>query len=179
MAWYGRQEPRMSELMDFVEALYEASGGVPSAGLVQTATVTLTDAQIRALVNVPIEIIPAPGANKVITLVLPGPGGLDSRQTVAYTNDSVDLTVGFICFGYALSTFGARNIINYGADAWMPFSQPNATPTIDTSVGPEALPGLVNQPVSVFIGNFAGDLTGGNAANTLTVTVYYTIVDVP
>jgi hypothetical protein len=52
---------------------------------VQVATVTLTSAQLKALNTTPVQIIPAPGAGKVIALL----GGFAQYNfgTVAYTSN--------------------------------------------------------------------------------------------
>jgi len=155
---------------------------VPSSGgAVLSTSVTLTDAQIKANPSTAIEVVPAPGADKVILFM--GGVALWSISGGAYTG--VDAT--------------SRYFLTYGD--WLheasTVAKPptNATNRIDIlTQGPYVLgqvdwedyltsnptsAGLfiVNEPLKVYMSNGSGDLGGGNAANTLKVTVYYVVVD--
>jgi hypothetical protein len=144
----------------------------------QSVTVTLTDAQIKALPTSAVEVIPAPGAGKYIVVLntfvalntsAGAYGNLSGATCKLFLNYSVaedpitqpadensDLFFGTAAVSYTpLATIGSNN-------AWS-FIMNN----------------LVNDAVELGLDNAgAGALTGGNAANTMTVTVVYIVIDV-
>lgn len=148
----------------------------------QSVTVTLTDAQVKALPSTPVEIVPAPGANKMIALLY---SIWEFATTVAYTN------------------------IQAGCQAWLQYSSGGTIATIIHSEGATALFGTfgktaimpaaafpntvdgVNNPQIDATSNFnntsiqikalngaAVDFTGGNAGNQVKVTAVFLILDV-
>lgn len=143
--------------------------------MVRRKVVTLTDAQIKALPITPIELVAAPGANKVITLSqcflsFPSP-------VSGYTN--IDVTGqfqfgwirpgGFLpcASGYAGGTYILDGSL--GDDAFVQF------PNTDSEFSADS---VVNRAFGIALYNAAaGVLTGGNAANTLKAIVYYEEVD--
>lgn len=139
-------------------------GGGGSSYLV--ASVTLTDAQIKALPTTPVQIMAAPGANKVINVInifnyLDATAGAYGNITNAEPSTYYDGTGGNISFG------GDLDMEN---------------PVKSFVIQP--LPGIlditedaINKGVMYYLENGASNYTGGNAANTLKVTVYYTVVD--
>lgn len=152
-------------------------------------TVTLTNAQIKALPTTPVVVVPAPGAGKMI---LPVARAINKPTFAApYTNQSAPNTQ-----PYAVLTWGDE--VGY-ASAWMPddddpslgqFSKLfDAAPQVfvlDSYSDTAATWGLVSQaqsfnaenlPVKLFVSNAAGDFTGGHADNVLVVTVVYCVVD--
>jgi hypothetical protein len=172
------------------------SGG--SAERVLQATVTLTDAQIKALPSTPVEIVAAPGVGRFLVpigawLVLDATAG-------AYTN--------FNAFDglnpYASSVYLAWDALNFFDDALGPVAADgflslaerrvtylspasgnlqevggnlaNSSGLVYGAAAP-ATTGYDNGSLSV-VGqnnNALGNFTGGNAANTLAVTMWYCV----
>ena len=159
-----------------------------------TATVTLTDAQIKALPTTAIEIVAAPAAN---TRIKPVSATLQvSVVTATYTN--INATYAQLSLGWDGSTFpwavvpvvndstttpamtrvtdllgGAvhDSIVDLtvpysemsGADWWL--TQPAVNVSFTTTVAKNFTISLDN--------NGSGNLTGGNAANTMRVVLVY------
>lgn len=162
----------------------------PSAPAVQTvysATVTLTDAQIKALRQTAVEVVPTPGVGN---MVIPLYGFLSFDHTADYDNINVAaaLSISHGAGGYSLLTnireasaeFGVSSLLASGGDfvATIP-----PVYNLDTT----RLYGFQGQPPSQFANKNLvieaynasdGDFTMGNAANTLKVTVVYTIIPV-
>lgn len=174
-----------SDFKTAIEAIFPglAGGGGAVGSSVLSAAITLNDEQIKALPTTAIEIVPVAGVDKTYVVLF---GFLRWNTTVAYTNVNADNTLS----------------IGYGSPATGDFIDHAASPTqlrtgtgIRTSlVGPAGSPHpTLNNPDIVFgfYNNFpeldfnnvslvvyadnlgSGNLTGGNAANTLKVTVYY------
>lgn len=152
---------------------------------IQKVTVTLTNAQIKALPTTPVEIVPAPGAGKAIQLLLARTvihiaalGGYTNFNTFAVqlfkgTDPLIDVsvpgTVGF--FQGSDETIGTYvftpAITTDGSDIHAATYQANGSVERND-----------NQPLMFVIDNSVdGNLTAGNAANTLKITVYYIIID--
>jgi hypothetical protein len=148
-----------------------------TGGSMLTKQATLTDAQIRALPTTPVTIIPGtPGY-----LILPFLAVLELNATAgAYTNVSA---------GPANQIFtitGTRR--NQAGRLDDCLAGPSQKTTILPLAGAlDAVPPTVTQPIraaqlaadaagqplQIAASNTGGNLTGGNAANTLRVTVYY------
>jgi len=141
-------------------------GGGGSSYLV--ASVELTDAQIKALPTTPIQLVAAQGAGKAIYILNANAvqkivsNGFYTNITATeflLTTQSNDNSV-FIVDANALQevtgTWFCQGVVNS-------FSYSNL---------------MDNQPVRILMDNSGGgNFTGGNAANTLKVTVYYVVVD--
>jgi len=168
--------------------------GAP-VGQLFLATVTLTDAQIKALPTTSVTLVAAPGVGQII---LPLRGLLTTSFVAPYTN--INAAGAFLSI--ALGVFPATNVPfsfipndaaivagsptgfsdlftsttpkrqdlvpwanTEGVDQWGPITGANARTTVD------------NQPLVIGVDNQGdGDLTGGDPANTLTVTGYYLIL---
>lgn len=158
----------------------EGGGVVGVAFNVMKATVVLTDAQIKALPTTKVEIVPAPGVGKNIVPVM-SYSILDAIAGV-YTNidGSAHYTQSFTDAGVLHSTAFVVHSANFLGDndanrpkiTLLPYapSDPDASYEYGYSE---------NKAISASVFNAAaGNLTGGNAANTLTVTVIYGVMDI-
>ena len=139
-------------------------------GTTLSATVTLTDAQIKALPTTAIDVVPAQGANTVIAPVLVT---VITNLVTAYTNRANSLLIVSyqkpsgtpISFAETLSTS-----IPLVAATGLGFITP-------ASFGTSQRTDIDNRALQIRADNLgAGDFTGGNASNAMKVTVLYTVV---
>jgi hypothetical protein len=161
-----------------------AIGGSPGgAGLLLSKTVTLTDAQIKALPTTKFEIIPAPGENKIIvpvsaifildTLAGAYTSDADSAWNLRWGTDSETAS-------QIMPINAILNQQNIGFGQWgIPYAD-NGTGNFGNVVINIAFSNsLINKSIVITDGWMGvADYTGGNAANTLKVIVYYVVVDV-
>lgn len=150
---------------------------------VYAETVTLTDAQIRALPSTSVQVVPAPGAGKALVFLRAVAVGSWTAAN-GYTNVS---QVGFlqVAIYYGAEEYQASDLGDvspFGIESrpmwqFQPWTAPAATGQSPRADDLSALD-VENVPFRFVVTNgSAGDFTGGNAANTLTVTVYYLVVD--
>lgn len=154
------------------------------AGQVQKGTITLTNAQIKALPTTGIEILPAPDTNEVYVPIYMT---LGFAWTADYTNIdgaavfNTQYTSNDDLFMAQLheATYGdLTNLLAQGEPRFArvpPYAQINE---IETTLRAEIKQwtDLKASPVRVkMLNGAAGDLTGGHADNTLQVTIYYAI----
>jgi len=160
------------------------------------ATVTLTDANVKALPTTPITLVAAPGSGKRIKLLAPPSLHLDNTAGV-YTN--INTTYAAISVDWA-GSWAAGALLNdnaaspaltqvtyflntshaYISDLTVPYMLADSierwvySGEVDASGQPIANEDNVALKISVD-NNGSGNFTGGNAANTLKVVVYYAI----
>jgi hypothetical protein len=160
--------------------------GITGSTLVQQVTMVLTDAQIKALPTTAITLVTAPGLGRVI---LPLLAYLRLVRAAAYTNVDADDASLYLSNGAA-----ATGLLRNSAD------QTSLTGLLEGSAGTSVvslIPAsaydmsdvapvgivaaestLANKPLTLVVGNnAAGVFTGGNAGNSLQITVLYTVVD--
>ncbi len=167
---------------------YLTSATLCTTGDYCTATVTLTDAQIKALPTTPVPVVAALGAGFYILPVL-AETQLDASAG-AYTNIDAGAWGGFRINGWDLTAYivndatgsspmsGVTDLLGAASKNFATFL-PLQAPDFN-GWGPVAIvrqaPGsdINNQPLYVYFdNNGAGNFTGGNAANTWAIRVSY------
>jgi len=149
----------------------QSSGGITTTVVtaanvkVFKATRKITHAQILALQTTPIQIVAAPGAGFHIDIF--AASFLKDTTAGAYTAASSNLNL----------TFGSAGAVSaVTALGWSPTAASKVwgkfVPTTNTSTASSNI-----QNKGIFAQNNSVDPTGGNAANYLTISVTYTIVD--
>lgn len=139
--------------------------------MLKSATVTLTDAQIKALPTTAIELVAAPGAGKMLIPMLVI--GVLDNVAGGYGNFHSPNCLIYVATGSAgiSDSFLANEDTVWGTPEGVQVLQFNL---LAGSFAVADVPQLENQPVKLTALNFgAGNLTGGNAANSLQVSVYY------
>jgi hypothetical protein len=161
-----------------------AGGG---AAVVQLATATLTDAQIKALHTTPVQVLAAPGAGKYIAVI----AALVACDTTAASYTNVNSVQGELLLETVTSTrIGVLKVDEY-ADlfTWggQLAYQLGPLTSLEWVTGP---PARMTQPpfslddnadtaLQLNVNNSSnGNFTGGNAANSLTLTLLYMVLDV-
>ena len=152
-----------------------------------TRSVTLTDAQIKALPTTAIEIIPAPAAG---TFIAPLAAWAYLNWAADYTN-LVDAENSRVALGYAgtlisvLSPWNESELFNLLADGASHTAFTGLQGTMrDAHIYTQGAgqfqdePGVLGAALEVYGVNSGGDFTGGDPANTLKITVWYGIVEV-
>jgi hypothetical protein len=151
-------------------------GARSSEFTIKARRMVLTDAQIKALPEASVEIVPAPGPNKIVfpidaivqTIFVEGGG---------YANISVPSQLGLVYpSGNAIlwqMDVEASGIFEFAPSSFATILSPVAAPGIGTVLPEDA----INQSLLFGANNINGPYTGGNPANTLAVTVFYAIVD--
>jgi hypothetical protein len=168
--------------------------------LPQIATVPLNNDAIKALPSTPVEIIPAPGAGKII---LPFTGLLSLNMVGVYTNVGYNGAGGisnlYLAFDFSTilgmpdtSEFGGSLSSSTGLILWSMMGGKVYKPDDDDVTWGVAIPYASksqllpgeNKPFVLHFDNYTanydtnlGNLIGGDPANTLKVTVIYHIID--
>jgi hypothetical protein len=156
---------------------------------IQTATVTLTDAQIKTLPTVSQIIIPALGLGKAIWADAALGGGrvlFQSHIVQPYTNISSDASVFFAIANNTFAAFGGptegyrsatgmlSNLLGVTGENYQFLSSLASTGEGDINSQPNSE--IDNIALAMDFDNALGNLTGGNSANTLKITVDYTVI---
>lgn len=160
-----------------------------SAQTVQVASLTLNDAQIRGLptTNVP-DLVAAPGAGlAVVAPVVLGLGMavLTAELHADYGNIDAGASWQFFLDGGADTGYsGVPDGVVGSMAAFLAPGAPTTHSWLLHSVKTQSANTFSSNPVEnvkvgVYVDNQgSGDLTGGNAANTLTVSILYSVVEV-
>lgn len=166
-----------------------ASPGEATEQVVLSRTITLTDAQVKGLNSTPVGIVPAPASGQVIDFLRIY---LVSHITTPYTNIGVNSYIYFLLGSVDLNAFvnnttDLDTLLGVGGGSGLfrtssiipvgPSLNVNeATSGTGQPVGSFSTNDLLGEALNISYNN-AGALTAGNAANTLSVTVLYTVID--
>lgn len=160
------------------EPIINATGG----GLL-LETKTLNDAQIKVLPSTPFEIIPAPGANKIIvpvsalfildTLAAAYTSDADSAWNLRWGTDSETAS-------QIIPINAILNQQNIGFGHWgIPYADNGSGSFANVVTNVAFSNSIINKSIVITDGWMGvTNYTGGNAANTLKIYVYYIIMDV-
>lgn len=146
----------------------------------ETITI-LTDAQTKASPTTSIELVPAPGAGKILNYLT---GVWSKKGGPNYGNISGDAELAVIYDG---GTYASLKALEATSEVSNILSTPNIsffparTLTDGALINPNInnpTADLENKSLKFFAFNSGGDFTGGDAANTLTIATLYTISDI-
>lgn len=146
---------------------------------IQSATVTLNDSQIKALNSSYAVIVPEQGVGKVINFI---GGYINLRAVVSYDNISSDAVM-ILQYGNFENDCSCLVPFN-GASFFSnitPLTKETTNPNYPTSnLNLRITSGNIeNEALKLVLDNFPnGPITGGNAANSLEITVFYTISNI-
>lgn len=155
--------------------------------ILRSSTITLTDAQIKALPSTPISILAAPGVgfrNRILGLSLIAdiitpytnidPVYADAQFSGGtFLNGPIDDPATVPPLAQFTALFGTAGKRIY--DLISPYAETHGTGIAYVQSLCEDDSYINNTPTTIFMTNGAGDLTGGNAGNTLKITIYYCI----
>lgn len=161
----------------------------PSQVAIHSQSVTLTDAEIKALPSVPIVVVPATQvlnySGLPTELPLPLAFIVSLSNTVGYGN--VDGAASYVL---AMGSDWSLDAMQSDANLMAPPQDSVRIIGIANSYHSTLVSGMIvpfrvlaggiqDNALAIVLNNgIAGDLTGGNPANSMTVTVLYTIIDV-
>jgi hypothetical protein len=158
------------------------AGGGGGGGAISVASVNLTNAQVLALPTTGVNVVAAPGANKLLFLF---GAFMYLKWTADYTNIDANCILA-LGYGTRASSSGTgllgsndvSGLLAFGEDGTAFLPGLGQVPALKTSVlgygGLDDPPNLVNQPLTLLASNGGeGDFTGGDPANTLQVSVFY------
>lgn len=165
------------------DALTAALAALTGNVFVKRATRAFNNAEIKALPTHCLQIVAAPAAGKMILPIVVA-GSCDVTAGV-YTNVDTTADHGFVVGAAPEGSNGVVQISKpFGAGMLTDNSGVNALASIALGIsdGTNTMQALASNhdgvALSVAIDNgVLGNLTGGNAANALTITVWYVVVD--
>lgn len=164
----------INSLVDVIE---NGGGGEPTVQVVYQVKKVLTHSEILALPSSFIQVVPAPGANK---LVVPIGTAVTFKFTDsgAITGADVDNEV-FLAYGDwdASATNSCRMFTDSGDDRTAVLV-PLLSPSGASVLSPLSSTGVMaNAPIKIAAYNNSGDFAGGHANHTMEIVVTYMIVD--
>lgn len=158
----------------------------PAENILRTATVTLTDAQIKSLATGEVDLVPAPGAGKMNVLLF---AVAKIALAASYTNVDALAFIGIGPSGGAVSSTlidVSPYLTDFGSvpNSLLHFEPQVITTTaaLDTPTYARGYSNIVAAEENLALtikgdNNGDGAFTGGDAANTMTITVVYVVID--
>lgn len=165
-------------ITDYLQANPPGNGNGNGGGTLLQATATLTDAQIKALPTTPFQIIAAPGMGKMVNVI----SCIAHIDTLAaeYTNveETAYMLLGTGNLVEDLSTYTLPGFFQYAAKTTAVIGGVSYLKSGSTIIISEfGYTSNFENSSCVLILQNSVDLTGGDSANTLKITVNYLIVD--
>jgi hypothetical protein len=166
---------------------WQAGGGTATEVTVYQLKTIITDAQIKAMPTTSVELIPAPGEGKMIVMYPPFLKSSLSAGAYGGTNVSGDYFA--ICYsGHGIiaalpnsTPWPFFNTFFAGGDKAVLLPLTDAQYDADwTGMLPISIGSFANYNNRSIIATMSvagGDLTGGDPANTIDITLFYSIVD--
>jgi hypothetical protein len=168
----------------------KGDAGDPATNYVLQATVALNDAQIKALPTTAVQLVAAPGSGKYLNVheaILTSDftaGAYGNTSDTGFIYVSLDPNAGVVSLlmrndGDSVNPLGTFLGAAKRATALIPYQ--NAIKPVLFSQGVVPYVGPVsereNLPLLIQAVNGAGNFTGGNAANVMKVTLFYSVVN--
>lgn len=132
-----------------------------------SAVVTLTQANIQGMFAAPVAILPAPGAGK--TIIVHKATLYNNFNTAAFANGGVAI----LQYGNAANGAGTDSLANTFPAAFI-------NSAVDALRSEDGVTGSTMTNISntgIFISNQTAAFTGGNAASTVVVNIWYSIIN--
>jgi hypothetical protein len=158
------------------------TGDAPVQIIMLQSKVIIPHEDITFLPSTPYELLPAPGAGKIYIFHAAclmwkfSAGaytniGANNRLLITYGNYDAEASI--------LTPFSATSSdrITVLPSITLDTAVPAAWPNFHEAAMPFQLASIINAPLKLYSGSNSGAYTGGNAANTLEVTVFYSIVN--
>jgi hypothetical protein len=163
----------INETVKFLKDQWPTNGATVQT--VYSLKTVLTDAQIKALPTTLVELVPAQGVGKIVSFLQ---AVFSSNSIIPYTNLDAD-------FAGIISWEGSAEAATYvdqgffGNESRVAVINPQGNITGSFIYGASGNLFLFeNMALTLGIyNNTLGNLTGGDSANTISVTILYTIVD--
>lgn len=168
----------------------------PQSGFLHQGTATLTDAQIKALPTTAVDILAAPGANKLLVpqvVMLHMKWEADYGSINANAVLKVDLNGTFIAGLHESSLSGVSALLAGGgpdgtwvamtlnqlANATVTSATPNVNPHLHQGAADSGFydADIVNVPLRISVEGNGGDFTGGDSNNELQISVAYLVLN--
>jgi hypothetical protein len=151
-----------------------ADADLTSVVTIRQATAVLTDAQVKALPTTPVELVAAPGPGSVLSQI--GAIGILDSTAGAYTNLVGRIEVGNDDGAAFTTGWNASGFLNDGVQI-RSSNGPFGAFVDGAGLYQVSLADVEDTNLALHAVGASGAFTGGHAANTLRLTVWYAIVN--